>query len=640
MIFRRFVKQFDATAWGYLLGAALPGSLLLLTLSLLRQWGEVLPRSFLGHLDMLKSVSFLSLGLILGGAALLRVVRGRLGANVALIGLQCVWLFVVAVEVSSHQFYLSTGSTIDFYLMSFTLMHLADNARVIGNEVPTDVYYILLFFVVLIATAPWMVKRRVLNSGRHELEDNRTDRPVLSILLLSVSSAALLFAATLPAYSAPEGLLARASAVNVVLSAAQMAREELTSPELEIRPSTLDATLTPDDPGAQADDFKHRNLVFLLLESTRASSVTPYNPALKTTPFLAELAKKSTLAEHAYVVVPHSSKALVAILCGIEPSFHMPITEAFPDHIPGRCLAELLGDQGYRSVFFQSATQDFEHRSQLVKNFGFDDFRPGDEMDSTGFSQANYFGYEDDIMLKPSRKWLEKHKDKPFFATYFTLTSHHPYLAPERYGRHNFAKDDLLNRYLNTVHYIDRFVENIFDQYKELGIYEDTIFVIVGDHGEGFGEHGRYQHDNVIYQEGVHVPLLIFDPQHPKRQDVAYNVNHLDLLPSAVKRLGFSIQDADYPGSALVDVDRQRPMRMNCWYERRCMAQILGDQKYIYHFGSQPDEFFDLRDDPDELNNLAKTHDDLSAQRNALLQWRRRSIGLHKGYAKTLEHSR
>ena len=52
------------------------------------------------------------------------------------------------------------------------------------------------------------------------------------------------------------------------------------------------------------------------------------------------------------------------------------------------------------------------------------------------------------------------------------------------------------------MRYLDFFVRNVIDQYKELGLYDDTIFVIYGDHGEGFGEHDLYQHDNTIYQEG------------------------------------------------------------------------------------------------------------------------------------------
>ncbi len=71
----------------------------------------------------------------------------------------------------------------------------------------------------------------------------------------------------------------------------------------------------------------------------------------------------------------------------------------------------------------------------------------------------------------------------------------------------------MINRYLNSVRNQDFFLKNLFEQYKELGLYEDTVFVLVGDHGEAFGEHGRFQHDNAIYEEGIKVPLIIHDPK-------------------------------------------------------------------------------------------------------------------------------
>ncbi len=75
---------------------------------------------------------------------------------------------------------------------------------------------------------------------------------------------------------------------------------------------TSDASLLP--PGSE-----RRNVVLVHLESTRARATTPYNENLETTPFMDELAKKSFLAERAYVVVPHTTNALAATNCGFDP---------------------------------------------------------------------------------------------------------------------------------------------------------------------------------------------------------------------------------------------------------------------------------------------------------------------------------
>lgn len=131
-----------------------------------------------------------------------------------------------------------------------------------------------------------------------------------------------------------------------------------------------------------------------------------------------------------------------------------------------RCLADLLAEQGYNTAWFTSSTATFEieRLPELVKNLGYEEFYPVESMDTEGFEQANYFGYEDDVMLQPSREWLEEHKDEPSLATYETITPHHQYLAPEeRYGREEFDENDEVNRYQNSVRYQDFFLKNLFD---------------------------------------------------------------------------------------------------------------------------------------------------------------------------------
>jgi arylsulfatase A-like enzyme len=102
------------------------------------------------------------------------------------------------------------------------------------------------------------------------------------------------------------------------------------------------------------------------------------------------------------------------------------------------------------------------------------------------------------------------------------------------------------------VRYQDFFLKKLFEQYKDLGLYEDTVFVILGDHGEGFGEHGLKQHDNTIYQEGLHIPLLVHDPQNPEPRRVGENVSELDVLPTVAEKLGYEIEGGEYPGSSIL----------------------------------------------------------------------------------------
>jgi lipoteichoic acid synthase len=343
---------------------------------------------------------------------------------------------------------------------------------------------------------------------------------------------------------------------------------------------------------------------------------------------LNELAKSSLLAERAYTTVPHTSKASVSVNCGIEPHLVQPTTEARPDGIPVPCLASLLKEQGYRTGFFQSSTKNFEDFEGLVKNFGYEDYYPLESMDTEGFEQTNYFGYEDDIMLEPSKKWLEKQKESsdPFLAEYLMGTGHDDYQClSTHYGTEDFSDNEVLNRYLNCIRYQDIFLKNLFDQYKELGLYDNTIFVIYGDHGEGFGEHRRFQHDDNMWEEGIKVPFLIHAPGWFENGERVKGLsNHTDILPTVLEMLGYEVKDGEYPGYSLLHpVPEDRTLMFSCFHDKACAASLKGEEKYIYHYGNQPDEFFDLSKDPLEQENLADERgEDVDNRREELLEWR------------------
>ncbi|WP_230469906.1 LTA synthase family protein [Lujinxingia vulgaris] len=521
---------------------------------------------------------------------------------------------VAGVDIIANHFYLSTGSTLDASLFMFSLQNFSETWNVISSEVPIWTLGGLFIALGFFALGPVLLGPRF--SPNAPLASD-TSPGALAAPAMFASAAFLIALACTPPLAEPYAPFARASVVNLGLSALDLGSDEDVA--IIERPDLTQASLTLAN-SAKGDAPRH--LAFIILESTRARSTSVYNPELNTTPFLAELAEKSLVAERAYAVVPHTSKALVAMLCGIEPQLNMPITEAFPGAIPAPCLADLLRDQGYATAFFQSATEHFEGRRQLIDNMGYDYFLPVDEMSTRGFGKANYFGYEDDVMLAPSESWLRRNLDSPTFTTYLTLTPHHHYVIPDRYGKHKFDADKELNKYHNAVRYVDHFVDNIIKQYKELGLYDDTLFVVVGDHGEGFGEHGRRQHDNVIYEEGVRVPMMLYAPHNLELAGrIEEPISHIDLLPTLVNLLGFDLSKR-FPGFDIREIPENRAVFAQCWYERRCMASIRGDDKYIHHFGTQPDERFNLNDDPLEERSVINLHDDNHVRVRELVTWR------------------
>ncbi len=579
---------------------------------------------------LMRSDLLFSLGYVLLWVCLFVVVVRRGPFRPIVVGLfHVATIFVALISAGAYQYFTVTGSTLDSGFILYSLSSGGGLADVVTSEVTPGLLALILVVLVYAFVGPWLVARLVGRwRGWPEAAEARTAGiPWLRLAGLGLLAYALFSFSLQPGGSggtaAPSKSFSLDSFVNVTTTALEDggALAYVTEP-----PGP-----PPDASLVHTAEAEKRNVVLVHLESTRAQSVTPYNPDLETTPFMDELAEESLLAEQAYVVVPHTTNALATANCGVDPPLNPWQTSSLGDRAPAECLADLLKEQGYDAAWFTSSTAEFEieRLPELVRNLGYEEFYPLESMDTEGFEPANYFGYEDDIMLEPSRDWLteQKKSGKPFIVTYETITPHHQYLAPqERYGLEEFSEDDLLDRYQNSVRYQDFFLKNLFDQYKELGLYEDTVFVLYGDHGEGFAEHGRYQHDNTIYEEGLRIPLLFHDPgRFENGERVTAPVSQLDILPTVADLLGYEVEGGDYKGNSLLQpLPKARTLMAGCWSESGCMASIKGTEKYIYHFEDMPEELFDLSKDPGERNNLAGQYspEELDKRRRELLEWR------------------
>jgi lipoteichoic acid synthase len=561
-------------------------------------------------------------------------------------------MLVVAATTLAHLYLRQTGDTLDYGTVAGWVSRLDEmEPGLYEGGGPLSVRAVLFAALLYAAFGPQLVARVVERFARWQrgLERFRTGRTKISLL---GSIGLFLLAFGFGWLSLLTGVVSPAPVVNLALtgleatggteedvpddspSATGSSATDTEAITEEYVPDTNPAsTLSAVDTVlAQTPQTEKRNVVLIHLESTRAQSTTPYDEDLKTMPFLGELAKSSLLAERAYAVVPRSSKGSTAVNCGVEPP-HYPGPEFEPGRIPSPCLGGLLKGQGYRTVWFQSVSNAANSYwdDDLSRNFGYEEFYSPETMSTNGFQVTNSFGYEEDVMLGPSEGWLANNGyDGPFLAQYFTGTGHYGYdCVPNRYGYERFSENEELDRYHNCLRMLDHFLRNLFDQYKRLGLYEDTIFVMYGDHGEGFREHrGRYMHGDTIYEEGLRVPLIVHDPRRFEDGERAKGLSsQIDVLPTVVELLGYEVANGEYPGYSLVrPVPEDRILRFNCITDRKCMASIKGHEKYVYNYDELPDEFFDLSEDPFEQTNLADERDkeELDARRKDLLEWRQR----------------
>jgi phosphoglycerol transferase MdoB-like AlkP superfamily enzyme len=599
--------------WIYILSLLVPLCVYNVVLKVVRVATQFEVPGPLGFLDQVRSDLLFNLGYAVFWIGVFAVVRTRIPRLAALGLFHLLSILVVVLTTSAHVFFDKTGSMLS---LSFVLASLASFGEIqgtIGSEVKLVHWLVIPIAIVYGTVGPAVVTRLATHIWR--VPTRSVGRPWRALLAVCLAAFAFFSLSLLPSATGAGIAFSRDALANMIVS-------ELATPEIEVK--RADDSPPTDTKFVQTPETNQRNVVIVILESTRAQSTTPYNEDLDTTPFLAELARESLVFERAYTVVPHTSKALVASLCGVPPPLDTARTESEPGIIPARCVADLLKERGYRNVFFQSATEEFERRPQLVDNIGYEDFFATEDMSKEGFEETNYFGYEDNIMLGPSKEWLEENGSGPFLATYLTATGHHQYVVPHRYGMKKFVEDEEYNRYLNTMRYQDFFLRNLFDQYKDLGLYEDTIFIVFGDHGEGFEEHGVKQHDNTIYEEGLRIPLVIHQPGRWKDGEwVEPAVNELDILPTVADLLGYRIEGGTYPGASTLAPPEHRTLRASCYHVHTCLASIRNDKKYIYHYGNKAEEYFDLSSDPHERHNIIGrlNEEEIEALRKDLLTW-------------------
>ena len=620
--------------WCYLAALLVPAALFDLLLSWLRVTTQYAAPTGLAALGQLRSDALAHLGLAVLWVVVFALVRTGWSRMVLLVVAQLSVAAYLLFAVVAHSYYRKSGSILDAGGLRMTFTDPEATRNIAASETSTANVWLLVGVAAYAILGPVLVYR--LRYHGHSprgrwlpgLTATTTPRPAAGSVRRRLSLVALSTGLVLVVVSAAPtftggGAFSRNRALDIALELGSgLVESERASAE---RPALSSAELvsTPGQTGAATEE-RPRNVVLITLESLRSEATTLGNPDRDTTPFLADLAERSLVAENAYTVVPHTSKALTASNCGYVPPLDTKLTESEPSGLPSTCLPGLLRDKGYRTAFFQSAVGEFERRPDLIRNLGYDEFFPVEEFPTAGFGRANYFGWEDDIMLEPSRDWLRDQGDEPFMMTYLTVTGHHDYRLPDTFPLEHLSDDEELNNYLNGARYVDRFVSKVFAMLAEEGHADDTVVVVMADHGEGFGEHGLRQHDNTIYDEGIKVPYLVYDPSDLHGRSVQRPVTTMSVPATIAESLGYRLTGGLTREESLSAADPGLPVRAACQSDNRCLTQIDGTTKYVHHFGNRPDEVFDLAADPGERHNLVADVDPerLKKLRSDLLHWR------------------
>lgn len=380
------------------------------------------------------------------------------------------------------------------------------------------------------------------------------------------------------------------------------------------------------------------NLVLVLFESVGA--VYPErDPGLM--PFLSGLFEARpgsvSLAAH-YTTWPQTTKALFSILCSELPyPSYEPISVVNPA-IPCACLPGVLKEAGYRTALFSSQDLTFDATHQFLRGRGFDRMHDVNDMPGAEGAWRTSWGLDDRATTRLAARWAASDASRPFFLLLQLVSGHHPYDVP---GDVNTLAPDAsdLDRYLQSLRFLDGVVRDLLGELDRTGLADDTLVVVVSDHGEAFGQHpGDFGHGATVWEPAARVPVVLTGP--PIRpvtgRVVGEPTSHVDLAPTLIALLGlevpFTMKGRDLTAS--------REARMVLMGGRPQASQFGvrdGPYKFVWTLETGTRELFDLSRDPLETQDVAATRPDLVEEYTRVIErWRVHSRHLIENYAEVL----
>jgi len=375
------------------------------------------------------------------------------------------------------------------------------------------------------------------------------------------------------------------------------------------------------------------NIVILVLEGIqyrytslagRADGSGDGGEGEELTPYLAALARQGIEFTNTRSTLTHTTKALFALLTGRYPSVSHDLVETIPVDKPYASLATILaGKLGYRTAFFQSAKGNFEARPGLVHNLGFGKFWARDELgDPNAF--IGYLGCDEFAMLKPIRDWI-KMENRPFLVVILCSVTHDPYQVPEWFEK---PADEPLERYKQAIRYTDTFIAAVHRELDRLNIADRTIFCVISDHGEGFGEHGRLGHEAITFEEAVRIPFVLHGgPLTGPGRKIEGPVTSIDLTPTLLSLLGFDTSSAGFDGlDVLSDIPEDRRIFFTSWLEQSPAGYVEDKRKFIYDPVEDTVFCYDLGRDPQEKRPMELPPHQVEQVVRRIQRWRRSSI--------------
>jgi len=362
-------------------------------------------------------------------------------------------------------------------------------------------------------------------------------------------------------------------------------------------------------------NLKKPNYLFILLESISAEHLHYHGYERNISPNIDNFAKKSIVFNNSYAVAAHSDYAQTAFLSA-KYTLTNPYRNFFNQDYPRVFMWDILKKENYSTAYISSQDDNWANMKKYYIKTNLDTYQDSNYDGEYDYGSGNAKKDYDEKTISKVIEYINK-TNKPFFLYTNLQASHHPYVYPENNSvfkpdnvssstnYFNIAEGDYekeLNKYDNSILYVDKQVGKLFDYLEKNNFTENTIIVLSSDHGEILERrHGYLRHGFGVYEEEVRTPLMVYIPTQEHRT-INNRIQSIDIIPTLIDITGLE-QSEDFQGIPMIE---NQDIYLATQNQNFKIGLIRNNIKYMldafYNI-----EVYNLTQDTYEQNNLAKT---------------------------------
>ncbi|HEY3297810.1 MAG TPA: sulfatase, partial [Armatimonadota bacterium] len=367
---------------------------------------------------------------------------------------------------------------------------------------------------------------------------------------------------------------------------------------------------------------KSPNIIYIVVDTLRADHLGCYGYTPNTSPNIDKFAAESMRFDKAIAQAPWTTESIASFMSSRYLQIGINALQPMPSDVT--LMPELLKERGY--VTGAVVSNPLAGMGARLAR-GYDHYY---EMRSTEVKSIEDKHRIPRTVYSHSVKMLRQMKNQRFFLFAHFMGPHSPYASHKEYNFFPDYKgklsregvhieqdvpvgDDLkytVAMYDGEIAYTDRYIGLLLAELKRLNLYEDTLIVLLADHGEEFGEHGKMSHGIHLYDESISVPLIVKLPGQKEGKVVQGAFSLVNLLPTVTDYIHCDTSAMEFQGTA-VPLKGLRKVRESNIYSRTDFGnrkrQSLRSEtkKYIYDEIASTSELYDLTRDPGEKRDIA-----------------------------------